>query len=113
MPNIPPYAMFLNILSNQSKDSSATSFEGCESILAFLLLQEANGTPAKITNLVQSMRFGTGPTLQRKVGMLEERGYIKLTPSKTDGRAKSIKVTSAGIALLKEKSKLMKKCLDS
>lgn len=113
MAKIPPYALFLHLCANQQMESPDSDLVGCEDILAYLAVQEANGKPAKITNLVQSLCFGTGPTVQRKVGTLVERGLIKLTQSPTDARAKDITITTAGTALLKEKSKLMKQCLDS
>lgn len=113
MAKIPPYALFLHLCTNQRKESQDPDFEGCEDILAYLAVQEANGKAVKITNLVQSLCFGTGPTVHRKVATMAERGLIDLVTSPTDARAKNMTITSAGTALLKEKSKLMKQCLDS
>lgn len=113
MTKIPPFALFMHHLSIQNKERPDSNFEGCEEVLAFLIVRDANGESTNMTNLVQSLRFGTGPTIHRKVTTLVERGLIKHEKSETDGRAKTMSITNAGLALMKEKSKLMKQCLDS
>lgn len=113
MAKIPPYALFLHLCANQKKDSPDPDFEGCEDILAYIAVQEANGKTVKITSLVQSLRFGTGPTVYRKVATLTERGLIDVVTCPTDARAKNMTITSAGTAILREKSRLMKQCLDN
>ena len=112
MSKVPPYALFLNISMNQKKENPDPEFEGCDEVLAYIAVNEANGTLVKITNLVQSLQFGTGPTVQRKVAQLDNRGLIEVRQSKDDGRAKNLVLTAEGMAILKEKSKLMKQCLD-
>lgn len=113
MTKVPPYALFLHLCTNRKKENPDPDFEGCDDILAYLAVQQANGKAAKITNLVQSLSFGTGPTVHRKISVLVERGLINLQKSQTDARAKDMTITPAGLALLKEKSKLMKQCLDN
>lgn len=112
MSKIPPYALFLNICLNQKKDSPDTDYEGCDEVLAYMAVNEANGKSVKITNLVQSLQFGTGPTVHRKVSLLAERGLINISKSAEDGRAKNMVLTSAGMAILKDKSRLMKQCFE-
>ncbi len=107
-----PYAKFLYILNELSKERADPEFDGCEDILAFMYIKDLEGKQAKITDLVQSLRFGTGPTVHRKVATLEARGLISVAQSKTDGRAKDLRCTSKGLAVLKDRSKLMQQCLD-
>jgi len=101
------YARFLNALAVKRKAAPDLEFEGCEEILAHLSIKEESNQPVKVTDLVRSLQFGTGPTVQRKVSTLSERGFIKVSASKTDGRAKNIMLTKAGKDLLKERTKLM------
>ena len=108
----PAYAKFLNLLSNLKKNESDPEFDGCDEVLAYIAIQESSGTPAKITDLVQSLQFGTGPTVHRKINLLEARGLIKITPSSTDGRAKDLTISTKGSEHLKNRSKLLKECLE-
>lgn len=107
MPKSPAYARWLNALVIARKESSDADFEGCEEILAFMSVREESNQPVKITDLVQSLQFGTGPTVQRKISTLSKRGFIQVSASKTDGRAKNLILTKAGHDLLKERTKLM------
>lgn len=107
MAKVPPYARFLNFLAVDRKESGDTAFEGCEEVLAFICVKEEAGKAVKITDLVQSLLLGTGPTVHRKVLMLIEHGLITATPSKDDARAKNLSLTKAGINLLNERSKQM------
>ena len=108
----PSYAKFLNLLSNLKKESPDSEFEGCDEVLAYISIMGSSGTPAKITNLVQSLQFGTGPTVQRKINLLEARGLIEIAPSKSDGRAKLLSVSTKGNQHLKARSALLKLSLE-
>ncbi len=112
MAKIPAYATYLYNRRIARKESPDSEFEGCDEILAYLVVRDSQGAVVKITELVQSLMFGTGPTVHRKVQTLAERKLIQLTTSKTDGRAKDIKVTAAGLDRLKEQTKFMKSCLE-
>lgn len=103
----PTYARWLHSLAIMRKETSDADFEGCEEALSFICVNESAGKLVKITDLVQSLLFGTGPTVQRKVIVLTERGLITVTHSKDDGRAKILALTKAGTALLNERSKQM------
>ena len=107
MPKSSAYARFLNAMAVERKEASDAEFEGCEEILAYMSIKEDSNQPVKITDLVQSLLFGTGPTVHRKVSTLTKRGFIKVSASKTDGRAKNLVLTKAGEDLLKERTKLM------
>ena len=111
MTQAPAYAKFLGLLGNLKQQNPDPDFEGCEEILAQLAINSHESNPCRVTDLVQSMRFGTGPTVHRKVGVLVERRFIEVSADPTDARAKLLTITSKGIDYLKEKSKLMKLCV--
>lgn len=112
MPKPIPYAKFLCLLNDLKIENPDSEFEGCEDVLAFMHTRESEGTPVKITDLVQSLRFGTGPTVHRKITTLEGRGLISVTSSKSDGRAKVLSCTAAGRDILQKKSLLMRQSLN-
>jgi len=111
MAKVPAYATYLYNQCVARKEAPDSECEGCDEILAYLVVKNAEGANVKITELVQSLMFGTGPTVHRKVTTLAERKLIEMTASKTDGRAKDIIVTVAGLERLREQSKLMKRWL--
>jgi hypothetical protein len=113
MAKVPAYARFLHLTNQLKRESPDPEFEGCDDILAYMCVKEAEGTAVKITALVQSLQFGTGPTVHRKVTQLAKRGLIKIVTSKSDARAKDLSLTQAAQDFLKERSKLMKQCLES
>ena len=112
MAKIPEYATYLYSNCIARKEMPDSEYEGCDEILAYLVVRDSQGAIVKITELVQSLMFGTGPTVHRKVQTLAERKLIQVATSKTDGRAKDILVTAAGLNRLKDQTKLMKSCLE-
>lgn len=113
MSKSPAYARWLNTMVLARKESGDSEFEGCEEILAFISIREDAGSIVKMTDLVQSLLFGTGPTVHRKVSVLAKRGLIKISASASDGRAKDISLAKSGHALLKERSQQMALMLKS
>ena len=93
------YARIINFL-NTGKDAGIE--EGCEEVLSYVICRQESGATTKITHLVQSLKFGTGPTVHRKVTQLEKAGLFKLQTSPTDGRAKNIEVTAKGVKHLED-----------
>ena len=113
MAKVPAYARFLHLTNQLKRESPDPEFEGCDDILAYMSVKEAEGITVKITALVQSLQFGTGPTVHRKVTQLSNRRLIKIVTNKNDARAKDLLLTPAAQEYLKERSKLMKQCLES
>lgn len=111
MPKAAPYARWLNTLNVLRMQANDAAFEGCEEILAYMNLKEEAKEPVKITDLVQSMMFGTGPTVHRKVYPLVDRGLIETTTNTEDACAKNLTLTKAGQNLLNERSKHMAQSL--
>lgn len=112
MGKVPGYATYLYQTCLRRKEQSDSELEGCDEILAYIAVRTAEGVIVKITELVQSLMFGTGPTVHRKVLTLSDRGLIEIVANKIDARAKDIRVTAAGLDRLKDQTKFMKNCLE-
>lgn len=112
MSKVPAYARFIYTMTVLKKEAGDSEYEGCDEILSYMAVKEAEGLEVKITELVQSLQFGTGPTVHRKVSLLADRGLIKIIKSKTDARAKDLSLTAAAMNYLKDRSKLLKQCLE-
>ena len=104
-----PYVRMLNFMRASNNDNQG--FEGCEEVMAYMHEAAANGKNVKITDLVQSLQFGTGPTVHRKVVELHARGLISVARSTTDGRAKSLILSESGLKHLEQRSKSLKAVL--
>ena len=108
-----PYDIWLNKLAEERRNSNEIDLAGCEEVLAVISVMESKGRSVKITDLVQSLLLGTGPTVQRKIMTLVKLGLVAINPSKDDARAKILSTTKAGLALLSERSKQMRKVMQS
>ena len=106
-----PYVRMMNFLRISNTEDS--SFDGCEEVMAYMHEAHANGKSVKITDLVQSLQFGTGPTVHRKVVELQERGLIEVARSATDGRAKTLIISDSGMKHLDARSKSLKAILQA
>jgi DNA-binding MarR family transcriptional regulator len=113
MAKAPAYAKFINMMSGIKKEAGDSDFEGCDEILSYMAVKESEDKIVKITELVQSLQFGTGPTVHRKVSVLADRGLIKIVKSKTDARAKDLTLTVTGMNHLKDRTRLLKQCMDA
>lgn len=69
---------------------------GQRSILLELGARESEGAETRITDLVQQIRFGTGPTVHSHLQRLESDRLLTKTPSKTDGRSMCLSLTKTG-----------------
>lgn len=112
MAKVPAYARFVYTMTVLKKEAGDSDYDGCDEILSYMAVKEAEGLEVKITELVQSLQFGTGPTVHRKISILADRGLIKVIKSKTDARAKDLSLTAAAINHLKDRSKLLKQCIE-
>ena len=104
-----PYVRLLNFM--RVSNSEDTGFSGCEEVMAYIHEANSSGKIVKITDLVQSLQFGTGPTVHRKVAELHSRGMIDVKRSTTDGRAKALVLSDAGLKHLDARNKAFKAVL--
>lgn len=106
-----PYVRMLNFL--RASNNADSGFDGCEEVMAYMHEAAAVGKLVKITDLVQSLQFGTGPTVHRKVIELQTRGLIDVSRSATDGRAKTLVLSDAGMKHLDQRNKSLKAVLQA
>lgn len=103
-----PYAVFLNMVVAARKSSPDHEFKGCEEILAFVSEKNALKQSVRITDLIQYVEFGTGPTVHRKCKLLASRGYVRIDEDYSDRRANLIFITSKGLKYLETYTQMMK-----
>lgn len=74
-------------------------------VLSFIYERAEQGVQTRITDLVQQLEFGTGPTVYKKVQDLHQQGMIDIAPCNNDMRAKYLSVTKAAKQQFSELSK--------
>lgn len=92
-------------LMNHIRQSMTDDEIGLAQVLSFIYQEEAQGVTVNPTRLVQLFRFGTGPTVHRKIADLEFRGYLSIDQSGVDMRSKVLRVTKDGVKYLAESEK--------
>lgn len=107
MSNQYPYARFQNLLVASRKEAADAEFEGCDEILSFIAEASDAGKVVRITELVQYIAFGTGPTVHRKCNLLAARGFLNVEVSDADKRAKTLTLTKKAHRFLADRSNLM------
>lgn len=80
---------------------------GENALLCFIYKMNCAGERIIISDLVFSRRFGTGPTVLRKVTGLIDRSLIQTEKESEDLRAKSIVLTATGKKYLAEQGKAL------
>lgn len=113
MNKLPIYARLLHTVNSIRQETPGPLLDGCEEIMAYIAVKSHAGDPAKISDLVQSLQFGTAPTLQRKLSCLVEHGYVRVEKCAKDSRAKKLYMTESGEGLLNDRSRLLKNLLGS
>ncbi len=74
-------------------------------VLSFIYERSEQGVQTRITDLVQQLEFGTGPTVYKKVQDLHQQGMIEIIQCNGDMRAKSLSITKAAKQQFSELSK--------
>jgi hypothetical protein len=83
-----------------------------DALLTHLHEQNQSGVPVCITDLVRADRFGTLPTLSKRLHEMEARGLIRVTPG-ADRRTRLVTVDQAGLQLLDERAALLREALEA
>lgn len=90
------YVELDNLLRDWDGQQSNPLSSGQRAILVELCARESEGAETRITDLVQQIRFGTGPTVHSHLQRLESDRLLTKTPSKTDGRSMCLSLTKTG-----------------
>ena len=93
----------LNVLREEFSEYEVSLHQ----VLAYVYERKTQRVQTRVTDLVQKINFGTGPTVHNKLAWLEVRGPVELKQCATDGRAKVIVITTAGINQLREMEKIL------
>lgn len=65
-------------------------------IALFIHVRNNENKGTNTTNLVQSLMFGTGPTVSRKVDQLLDLKLVERVPNPTDRRTQILRLTESG-----------------
>ena len=93
------YTALMNYIADMTEAA-----RGNDEVLAYIDIRESDGDPACVTDLVYARRFGTGPTVHRKITSLEKNKFIQVKRAKDDGRAKLLSITPKGREYLERAS---------
>lgn len=107
------YVRFLNLVNQFHEEAQNAELERSIPLIAHVAEVEANHGSVRSTDIVLQQRFGTGPTVIRRIAYLCEMGYLKSTPSPTDRRVRFLSVTKKGYAVLTKITALMRSALSN
>ncbi|MCF8192010.1 MAG: hypothetical protein K9J04_04005 [Burkholderiales bacterium] len=99
------FVRFTNLVQKLYAEQPAASAE-VDSLLAHIYEQNDARVPVCITDLVRAERFGTLPTLSKRLQDMEKRGLIKVATG-ADRRTRLVEVASGGVEVLENRAKLL------
>jgi len=105
------YTRFLNVLRGLGGDSTVglADLLATDEILAFIFEgTSAKGSIVRVVDIVRTHRFGTPPTVIKRLQKLEADGLIEAKEAE-DRRAKSLTLSKNGVARLRERATAMRK----
>jgi hypothetical protein len=79
-----------------------------DALLSHIYARNAERVPVCITDLVRANRFGTLPTLSRRLHDMERRGLIAVRTG-SDRRTRLIELAQGGLDLLETRAELLAK----
>jgi DNA-binding MarR family transcriptional regulator len=80
-------------------------------IALFIHVRQEENKTTNTTQLVQSLMFGTGPTVNTKVALLLARGDVERVPNPKDKRQKILRLTELGLSWLQDTESSLKAAL--
>lgn len=105
------YSRFINVLRGLGDDTT----NGLSDLLAvdelLVFIQNANagsGSIVRVVDVVRSGRFGTPPTVIKRLQEMEAAGLIESKVAQ-DRRAKSLSLSRTGLARLRDRGTAMRK----
>lgn len=99
------FVRFTNLVQKLYAERSTESAE-VDALLAHIFEQNEARVPVCITDLVRADRFGTLPTLSKRLQEMEKRGLIKVTTG-ADRRTRLVEVARGGMDVLENRAKLL------
>lgn len=105
------YGRFLNVLRGLG-DNTTTGLAdtlAVDELLAFIQeASAASGSIVRVVDVVRAGRFGTPPTVIKRLQEMEAAGWIEAKVA-NDRRAKSLRLSRAGQARLRDRAMMMRK----
>jgi hypothetical protein len=105
------YGRFLNVLRGLG-DNTPTGLADLLAVDELLVfIQETGGASdsiVRVVDVVRAGRFGTPPTVIKRLQEMEAAGWIEAKVAK-DRRAKSLSLSRAGLARLRDRATMMRK----
>lgn len=99
------FVRFINLLQKLYAEQPGECAE-VDALVAHIHEQNQARKPVRITDLVRADRFGTLPTLSKRLQQMEKRGLIKVNTG-TDRRTRLVELAAAGTALLESRASLL------
>lgn len=100
------FVRFTNLVQQLYAQQSTESAE-IDALLAHVYEQNESHVPVCITDLVRADRFGTLPTLSKRLQEMEKRGLVSITTG-SDRRTRLVEVAAGGVALLESRAALLR-----
>lgn len=99
------FVRFTNLVQKLYAEQSTESAE-VDALLSHIYEQNEAKVPVCITDLVRADRFGTLPTLSKRLQDMEKRGLIMVSTG-SDRRTRLVEVAQGGMDLLENRAKLL------
>jgi len=99
------FVRFTNLVQKLYAEQSTECAE-VDALLAHIYAQNESNVPVCITDLVRAERFGTLPTLSKRLQDMEKRGLVKISTG-TDRRTRLVQVAAGGVQLLESRAMLL------
>ncbi|NBU59799.1 MAG: hypothetical protein EBS23_08595 [Betaproteobacteria bacterium] len=99
------FVRFTNLVQKLYAEQSADCAE-VDALLAHIYTQNEAQVPVCITDLVRAERFGTLPTLSKRLQDMERRDLITVMTG-TDRRTRLVQVGPGGMQVLENRAKLL------
>ena len=105
------FVQFANLLHAFYAQQPAESRE-VDAMLAWIYEQNQLRIPVRVTDLVTTQRFGTLPTVNKRLKDIKTRGLVQITTG-SDRRTRLVTVTAEGESILHNREALLREAAAS
>ena len=105
------FVQFANLLHRFYAEQPA-EYVAMDALLAYVCEANQMDVPVRVTDLVRLERFGTLPTLNRRLKNMTARGLVEMVVG-DDRRTRLIRVSPAGEAMLDNRASLLREAAAS
>ena len=105
------FVQFAMVLHKFYAEQPRESVEA-DAVLSHVYEESHNGSELRVTDLVRAERFGTLPTVNRRLREMMARGLIEMVPG-TDRRTRIVCVSAKGEQMLENRAALLREAAAS